>query len=104
MVVIRLLTFTLVMLAVPAIVGGLMISVDNSLPFRWVSGQFLLWAGFQVICVPMVLAKRRFSELVVVFSGFMASMVLFALAAGIRCRAKTVFGVGKTEKPGEKGM
>lgn len=96
--IVQLLVLALLVLVIPVIVGGLTAGVDDSLPFRWVSGQFLLWAGFQVICAPMVLAERKFGELTVVFSGFMVSMALLALAIGMRQRAKAVFGAGKTEK------
>lgn len=102
MIIVQLLIFIILALVTPVIVGGLASGVDRSLPFRWVSGQFLLWAGFQVICVPMVLAGRKLSELVVIFSGFMAAMALFSLASGIRHRAKAVLGHRRTEEVKEK--
>ena len=95
---VQLLILAILVLVIPAIVGGLTAAVDRSLLFRWVSGQFLLWAGFQVICVPMVLAGRKLSELAVMFSGFMGAMVLFSLAAGIRRRTEAAFDHGRVEE------
>lgn len=100
--IVQLLIFALLILVVPVIVGGLTVSVDRSLPFRWVGGQFLLWAGFQAICVPMVLAERELRELVILFSGFMASMALLSLAVSIRRRANAVFCAGREKKADEK--
>lgn len=101
MIIAQLLILAILVLVIPTMVGGLAVSVDKSLPFRWISGQLLLWAGFQVICVPMVLMERKLGELVVAFSGFMAAMVLFSLAAGIRRRANAS-GRGSTDEAGGK--
>lgn len=102
MIIIQLLILVILVFVIPAIVGGLAASADRSLLFRWVSGQFLLWAGFQVICVPMVLTKRTLGELAVVFSGFMAAMALFSLGAGVRRRAKAAFYHRRMEGAGGK--
>ena len=83
--------FALLVLVVPTIVGGLTADVDKSLVFRWVSGQLLLWAGFQIICVSMVLAARKFQDVVVLFSGYVSAMMLLGTAAVLRRRAKAPF-------------
>lgn len=88
MIIVQLLILAILVLVIPVIVGSLTADVDNSLAFRWVSGQFLLWAGFQIICVPMVLATRKFQDLVVLFSGYVSAMILLAAAAVLRRRAK----------------
>lgn len=92
------------LLPLPAAVGGLAVnavgnhkSLAEQLVLRWVIGQIMLWAGFQVICVPMVLAKRSFEDLVFLFSGFLAAMVLLSAASDIRRKAKGVF---RQEKSG----
>lgn len=89
--VVQILILALLLLVVPAVVGSLAAGVNNSLPFRWVSGQFFLWAGFQVACVPMVLTGRKFHALLILFSCFMAAMVLLGVAVEIRRRVKPVF-------------
>lgn len=86
--IVQVLIFALLVLVVPVIVGGLTVSVDKSLPFRWISGQFLLWAGFQVICVPMILEARKFQDVVILFSGYMSALVLLAVVAVLRRRSK----------------
>lgn len=101
-VIIQLLLLAILVLVIPATVGGLTAGVDKSLPFRWISGQFLLWAGFEVICVPMVLTKRTLGDLAVVFLGFMAAMVLLSLAVGIQRHIKAAPGAWKTEKANGK--
>lgn len=98
--VIQVLILALLVLAVPVIVGSLADKADRSLPFRWVSGQFLLWAGFQVICVPMVMTERKLGDVVIVFSGYMAAMALLAVAVAIRRRGKSVFHTKDTGKTG----
>lgn len=99
--VMQMLSLALLALAVPVIVGGLAAGEDKSILFRWVAGQFLLWAGFQVICVPLVLAKRSFSDLVVLFSGFMVSITLLSLAVSIRRLARKPFSVRGERKAGQ---
>lgn len=88
---IQLLILALLLLAVPTVIGGLSVSVDRAgenLLFRWISGQFLLWAGFQAICVPMILTRQSLTRTAWVFSGYMAVLCLLALAAGMWRRRK----------------
>lgn len=75
--------------AIPILVGTLFWNVCNfrcNLPFWWISGQMLLWAVFQIICVPMILCKMDFMHLVRVFAAVTA--VLLVLAAALFCRRK----------------
>jgi len=46
--------------------------------FRWISGQFLLWAVFQLICVPMILLEIDFFYLLVVYSVFLGAVTVTA--------------------------
>lgn len=57
--------------------------------FRWISGQLLLWAGFEVICVPLILGNRYFHEVVVGYSLYVLTCVCLAVMVGIR-RKKNV--------------
>lgn len=68
---------------VPTVVGTLFLSVCNfkqNLVFWWISGQMLLWAVFQIICVPAILMKMDFLPLVKIY---MAVAVIFLIMAVI---------------------
>lgn len=110
-VVVQLLILALFLLVIPAIVGSLFPYWEKdggSIVFRWVSGQFLLWAGFQLISVPLILRQQSFRWMVWLFLGYTAVMVLLAAAVGIRRRNKgktsplCPFGIGRA-KDGERG-
>ncbi len=76
---------------IPVIVGTLFKKVNIGsckLPFYWVSGQMLLWAGFQLICVPMILLSRRFGEVSTLYNIFIGLMVLLAATVWILEKAK----------------
>ena len=92
---IKLLILSMLLLLLPVIVGGIVADPDSgklqdrsAVLFRWVGGQMVLWAGFQVICVPMILARRRFTEVVALYSGYAAAMVILAVAVEIRRRKR----------------
>lgn len=81
MVVVGIFILGMILLAVPILVGTLFFQADRggkNLIFAWVSGQMLLWAGFQVIAVPMVLRKKSFTQVVWFFLGYMALLVILA--------------------------
>lgn len=85
-VVVQLLILALFLLVIPAIVGSLFTYWEEDgggLVFRWVSGQFLLWAGFQLISVPLILKQQSFRWMVWLFSGYTGVMALVAAAVGI---------------------
>ncbi|MCM1191816.1 MAG: DUF6077 domain-containing protein [Butyrivibrio sp.] len=87
-------TLILVLLlgVVPLFVGGLFMPAEErgagSLPLRWVGGQMFLWAGFQVICVPLILGgqNHNFRRLCILFGCFLALALFLALVAAVRRR------------------
>lgn len=84
---IQILILVLLLGAVPLVVGGIFARADAegfNLPLRWVSGQMALWAGFQVICVPMVLKKADFRMVVVSFAAYMGALFLLSLGTEIK--------------------
>lgn len=98
--------FILVILlfVVPTVVGSLAADIETvskrgkmNLPLWWICGQLLLWAGFQVICLPMVLTGKSFGNVVVFFSCFMAAMVLMAVIMGIHRKKKVTFSMRMVE-------
>lgn len=97
--IIQTLILTVLLLPVPTMIGGLAAGIVEKespasvkLIFRWVSGQIILWAGFMVICVPMILVNRDFRDVVILFSGYMGAAALLALAVSLRRRAKKIPG------------
>lgn len=67
----QLLILALLLLAAPLLVGGIFTDVDKGggqLLLRWISGQFCLWAGFQLICVPFVLFGGSFIHVMHLYS------------------------------------
>lgn len=89
--VIQIFILVLLLFAVPILAGGIFADVDKAagkLVFRWISGQLLLWTGFQVICVPLILQKSSFARVNHLFLGYMAALLLFVAAAKMRRWAK----------------
>lgn len=97
----QILMLVLLLGIVPLLVGGIFARLDGdvphlsgedsdfskkgiNLPLRWVSGQMVLWAGFQVICVPGILAEASFHTIVVLFLVYTGLLLLLSLGIGIR--------------------
>lgn len=76
--------------AAPLLAGSLLVrpgtKEGRSPVFCWVSGQMLLWAGFQMICVPLILAwqKDNFKHLCLLFGLFTGGVAAAALAVMLR--------------------
>lgn len=82
MIAIQILILGIILLIIPTIVGGIFVNVDKSfvkLPFMWISGQILLWAGFQCICVPLILLEKKFSTVVGLFWIYMGLLALLSV-------------------------
>ena len=81
MIVVRLIWLAVLTLALPMWVGHCFAAVDKphkNAVFLWISGQMLLWAGFQVICVPVILLEGRFRHVMIGYSVYL--LVLLVLA------------------------
>lgn len=97
---IQILILAILLIAVPLMTGTLFWEKGKSaaqILFCWISGQILLWAGFQLICVPFVLAEKRFGTVIGVFNSFTAVVIVLALVLGIKKvrRAKKTFHMVK---------
>ncbi len=76
-------------LLIPLIVGTLFLNMDTGrgkLPFMWISGQFLLWAVFQALCVPFVLLQIDFY----IYVWFYAAAVGILLVMAFVLRGRTM--------------
>lgn len=88
---VQLLIMGLLLLAAPLLAGGIFADMDQragGLAFQWTSGQFCLWAGFQLICVPLMLLRRDFSDVIRFFSAYCAVMVLCGVIRLAVCRRR----------------
>lgn len=106
MAIVRIIIMCISMTALPLLVGTLFLSFEregSKLLFCWVAGQMLLWAGFQGICVPMILKGLSFDALLKCFFGLEA---LLAAAAGIclirRAIRREKAAKSKADKPREE--
>ncbi len=82
MLVVQIAILAVMLMGIPFMVGSLFYNVDrdnSSYGFMWISGQMLLWAGFQMICVPMILLKKSFVTVQTCFNGYTIILVLLAL-------------------------
>lgn len=106
MIVVRMIWLILLLTAVPAWIGNCLVSVDKkrkNVIFMWISGQMILWAGFQLICVPMILLRQNFSMTVTAFSLYMAAWMILATIWYLRKnRGKKLTIV--SEKPDRRTM
>lgn len=82
MLVVQITMFAIALILIPTIVGSLFFNVDRDakkLCFMWISGQMLLWAGFQLICVPMILLEKKFTTVYICFNIYTVMLVISAL-------------------------
>lgn len=91
--VLQIFILTLILLVLPVLVGSIFSGAEHgrvNLPLWWVSGQICLWAGFQAVCVPLILMPREkgFFSVVKLYGVFAAAMLLFALGVGIKRRVR----------------
>lgn len=76
----------------PVAVGGCLSSMFHenhgsrryALPFLWIGGQMILWAVFQLVCVPFVLLKKEFHQVVTVFGGLSVLMAIAGMVLWIQ--------------------
>ncbi|MBE5866194.1 MAG: hypothetical protein E7292_08285 [Lachnospiraceae bacterium] len=94
------------LLVLPVLVGTLFErrqGQTDGLMFYWVSGQMLIWAGFLVICVPMILLRQSFSLVSTLFHGYQGVLLLAAIVLGIYKKCRRV-GIQKKEIGKKTGM
>jgi len=79
-----------ILLVIPTVVGTIFrgrYKESAGLPFYWVSGQILLWAGFLLLSIPLILKEKPFSLLVTLFGTFMVTLTVISfcrLGSGLR--------------------
>ena len=103
MIAVRLLWLAVLLLVVPAWIGNCFLSVEKpykNIVFRWISGQMLLWAGFQVICVPVILREGRLWMVTLGYSLYILALLVCATILWLRQpRSLKPLRTEKPEKP-----
>lgn len=106
--IVQLLILGLLLIAAPLLAGGIFVNVDRAagrLALQWISGQFCLWAGFQLICVPFVLMQGSFSYVVYLFLGYSAAAaVLGAVWQLVRWKRKEAAAAAEVVRGAQKRM
>ncbi len=73
---------------VPLVIGGGLPACSGkgkkNIPFCWVAGQIILWALFEVVCVPCVLLSRRFTETVALYAALTFVLLIVSVWLGTR--------------------
>ena len=85
--ILQILILTVLLTAFPAAVGCIYEKTNirgSRWIFRWISGQMTLWAGFQVICVPMILRKASLSTVATLFGIYSGALLLLSLGTCVR--------------------
>ena len=98
MIAVRLLWLAVLLVAIPAWVGNCFLNVDKPCRnpvFLWISGQMLLWAGFQVICVPVILLEGRMWMVTVAYCGYILAIMaligkMFLIVMGYKFLKKII--------------
>lgn len=94
MLLLKLLWLAILTIILPLIAGGcLRLSQSSynrieSLLERFYAGEMLLFAGFLLLSVPMILLERSFTELKIAYSGYAVVLVGIALARYLRDRRR----------------
>lgn len=91
--IVQILILALLMYGLPAMAGCCLYTATGDsaegrgLPFRWVAGQTLLWAVFQLVCVPFVLLEKEFQLVVKVFGVLTVLMAVMGMLIWLKNRS-----------------
>lgn len=87
----RMIIMCVALVLVPGVVGAIFYPLSkggNRLLFGWIAGQLLLWAGFELTCVPMILLHKEFGQLTESFLFYVGALILFSAGFCMRRRCK----------------
>lgn len=104
MLVVQLIILAIWLIGIPTIVGNLFIKVDersSRFALRWVGGQMLLWALFQLICVPLILQEDDFHKVVVAYGGMTLALVLISVAYALRAKTYVRYKEALSKREGK---
>lgn len=81
MIAVRIVWLAFLLTALPVWIGNCFLTVDKNrknVIFMWISGQMLLWAVFQILCVPLILLEQDFSMVEILFSAALVGLLFLA--------------------------
>lgn len=87
MTIVSLLVYAFLQVVLPVLIGSLFQKVykgEGKLIFFWLSGQMILWAGFQLITVPFVLGDHKFIHVLQCMAVFVILLLLLRAMLFIR--------------------
>ena len=102
MLVIQVLILAILLLVIPFFVGGIFSVVESGRGrrmFQWISGQFLIWVGIELISVALILKRDELNKAMVLFWCYIAAVICFALGTLI---CQKVRGVKLFVRSGKK--
>lgn len=89
---IQIVVLAAILVAVPIIIGMLFSYGEtrgDRVLFSWISGQMLLWAGFQLISIPFILQSKSFHTVVTCFSVYTGVLLVVSVLVGLFRRKRT---------------
>lgn len=104
MTVLRILLAIMMVTILPMLVGMVFLPLKEKgarALLAWIGGQLLLWAGFLVICVPMVLTGSEFSMVRLAYFAFCGAAALVSLLVFFLGKGRRKEGDGGTPKAAE---
>lgn len=75
-----------ILLVIPAVVGTVFVRMDSKQSgalWAWISGQMLLWAGFLVLSVPLILLQKSFTMVVNLYGLYMVLLMAIAIVIAL---------------------
>lgn len=93
MLVVQLMILTLLLIVLPFFVGGIFSVVESGRGrrmFRWISGQFLIWVGIELIAVALIIKRDGLDKAMILFWVYIAAVICFALGTLVCQRVRGV--------------
>lgn len=82
MLIIQLLILSVLLLVIPFFVGGIFSAVEKGPGrriFQWISGQFLIWVGIELISVVLIIKQEELDKAMTLFWWYIGAVFCFAL-------------------------
>lgn len=87
----------LLLIIVPMIAGTLFRKVNSGCGKAlscWICGHLFLWAGFQMISVPLILLRKSFSDVTLCYNGFQVGIIFLSVILLLVGRKREVLQAG----------